>query len=125
MTHLENNENILSDQSISFLFFFSAKGTKRGNEFPCPAGTYNNKTGLERVEDCVPCTTGHYCPQGTSVPKQCPRGTFNDVLGAKVNTKKYIYFKVVFLSFQSKLNSFGLGGAVNGLTAAFSGAILY
>ena len=76
----------------------------------------------------MPCTTGHYCPQGTSVPRQCPRGTFNDVLGAKVNTKKYIHFSLksfFFLSFQSKLNSFGLGGAVNGLTAAFSGAILY
>ena len=103
MTHLENNESILNDQSILFLFLFSAKGTKRGNEFPCPAGTYNNKTGLERVEDCVPCTTGHYCPQGTSVPKQCPRGTFNDVLGAKVNTKKYIYiyFKVASMTCQS------------------------
>ena len=62
-----------------------AIGTKRGNEFPCPAGTYNNRTGLERVHDCVPCITGHYCPQGTTNPLKCPRGTFNDVLGAKVS----------------------------------------
>ena len=61
------------------------KGTKRGTEFPCPAGTYNNRTGLERVQDCVPCITGHYCPQGTTNPRECPRGTFNDVLGAKVS----------------------------------------
>lgn len=63
-----------------------AIGTKRGNEFPCPAGTYNNRTGLERVHDCVPCITGHYCPQGTTNPLKCPRGTFNDVLGAKVSS---------------------------------------
>ena len=66
---------------------FCAIGTKRGNEFPCPAGTYNNRTGLERVHDCVPCITGHYCPQGTTNPIKCPRGTFNDVLGAKVSSK--------------------------------------
>ena len=64
--------------------FVCPKGTKRGTEFPCPAGTYNNRTGLERKEDCVPCTTGHYCPQGTTDPIECPRGTFNDVLSAKV-----------------------------------------
>ena len=63
-----------------------AIGTKRGNEFPCPAGTYNNRTGLERVHDCVPCITGHYCPQGTTNPLKCPQGTFNDVLGAKVSS---------------------------------------
>lgn len=66
-------------------FYVCVKGTKRGTEFPCPAGTYNNRTGLERKEDCVPCTTGHYCPQGTTNPRECPRGTFNDVLSAKVH----------------------------------------
>ena len=64
--------------------FVCVTGTKRGTEFPCPAGTYNNRTGLERKEDCVPCITGHYCPQGTTNPRECPRGTFNDVLSAKV-----------------------------------------
>lgn len=37
------------------------------------------------MHDCVPCITGHYCPQGTTNPLKCPRGTFNDVLGAKVS----------------------------------------
>lgn len=75
------------------MIFTPSQGTKRGTEFPCPAGTYNNRTGLERKEDCVPCITGHYCPQGTTNPKQCPRGTFNDVLSAKVPKKNlsYIY----------------------------------
>lgn len=83
------------------MFFTPCLGTKRGTEFPCPAGTYNNRTGLERKEDCVPCITGHYCPQGTTNPKQCPRGTFNDVLSAKVLKK--INFHVMFWQNQLKI----------------------
>lgn len=84
------------------MIFTPSQGTKRGTEFPCPAGTYNNRTGLERKEDCVPCITGHYCPQGTTNPKQCPRGTFNDVLSAKVPKKTYLL--CIYISCFVKIN---------------------
>eukprot|EP00762_Andalucia_godoyi_P006917 ANDGO_08315.mRNA.1 Reticulocyte-binding protein 2 homolog a len=29
---------------------------------PCPAGTFNNITGLSTSSDCFPCSTGFYCP---------------------------------------------------------------
>ena len=70
-------------------FLLLPTGTKRGTEYPCPAGTYNNRTGLERDRDCVACITGHYCPQGSSDPTPCPRGTFNDQLSAKVQQKVF------------------------------------
>ena len=37
-----------------------------GTETPvdCPAGTFNNRTGLEKDSDCTPCTPGKYCEGG-------------------------------------------------------------
>ena len=35
----------------------------------CPAGTYNNKTGLGNSTQCTPCDPGKYCPDpGLIVP---------------------------------------------------------
>ncbi len=31
---------------------------------PCPAGTFNNGTGLVTIDECIDCIPGHYC-QGT------------------------------------------------------------
>ncbi len=28
---------------------------------PCPVGTYNNGTGLEKIQDCVSCPAGEFC----------------------------------------------------------------
>jgi hypothetical protein len=32
-----------------------------GDPQPCPKGSYNNGTGLEKEADCLICTAGHYC----------------------------------------------------------------
>ena len=31
-----------------------------------------------------PCPIGHYCPEGTSYPLECPAGTYNNVTGRSV-----------------------------------------
>lgn len=36
-------------------------GTKTERQFPCPAGTYSNDTGLERRSDCTPCPPKVFC----------------------------------------------------------------
>ena len=37
-------------------------GTRYANEFPCPIGTFNNRSGLVSDSDCSPCSGGYYCP---------------------------------------------------------------
>ncbi|XP_023933458.1 uncharacterized protein LOC106181652, partial [Lingula anatina] len=37
-------------------------GTSYSNEFLCPIGTFNNRTGLQQESDCSPCLGGYYCP---------------------------------------------------------------
>ena len=71
----------------SIHIFYHSLGTRYGTEFPCPAGTFSNRTGNVRREACEDCLEGHYCPRGTSVPKECPRGSYFDEKKAKV--KKY------------------------------------
>lgn len=66
------------------IYHFLLPGTRFGAEFPCPAGTFSNRTGNVRWEVCEPCPEGHYCPAGTSVPKKCPRGSYFDETRAKV-----------------------------------------
>lgn len=36
-------------------------GTKAERQFPCPAGTFSNKTGLEKYADCTPCLPKTFC----------------------------------------------------------------
>ncbi|KAL8424659.1 hypothetical protein Efla_006444 [Eimeria flavescens] len=62
---------------------------------PCPAGRLCDEAGLQEIEDIKnienieddvdipssPCPKGHYCPQGTLSPRQCPVGTYNDKMG--------------------------------------------
>jgi hypothetical protein len=43
----------------------------------CPPGLFC-RTGLQNVSDAVPCPKGHYCPEGTPEPVDCPVGTFNN-----------------------------------------------
>ena len=72
-----------------FIYLFPFLATQRATQFPCAPGTYSNKTGNVRWEQCEACPEGHYCPQGTSVPKECPKGTYYDVLGAKVRADQW------------------------------------
>lgn len=40
---------------------YCPKQTATEKEHPCPAGTYSNKTGLERMDQCQPCPPKYYC----------------------------------------------------------------
>lgn len=60
--------------------YYCPAGTKFGDEFPCPAGTYSPET-VSGVRDsvstgCLLCTNGSYCLQGFTVPLPCPRGFY-------------------------------------------------
>ena len=46
------------------------------NQARCPAGTYNNVTGLTQVSDCTPCLQGWFCDvDGLEVPTDlCSEG---------------------------------------------------
>ena len=60
------------------LGFFCPNGTRYGNEFPCPSGTFSNLTGLQDESVCVPCTGGSVCEQsGLTAPSNlCAAGYF-------------------------------------------------
>ncbi|PIK35709.1 hypothetical protein BSL78_27465 [Apostichopus japonicus] len=36
--------------------------TRYDTEFPCPRGTYSNRTGLNETSQCDPCCGGYFCP---------------------------------------------------------------
>ena len=40
---------------------YCPEGTNRSTQYPCPAGTYNNVTGLSAVSGCAACSPGAYC----------------------------------------------------------------
>ncbi|EKX46972.1 hypothetical protein GUITHDRAFT_57032, partial [Guillardia theta CCMP2712] len=70
---------------------------------PCPPGTYNDHDHGRGPSECIPCPAGQfcatgdprsltrdrgeicpsgfYCPQGSSQPNACPRGTFRQETG--------------------------------------------
>ena len=41
--------------------FYCPDGTQNARQFPCPIGTFNNGTGLQRESQCQPCLGGYYC----------------------------------------------------------------
>ena len=86
-------------------------GLKTATECPlCDPGWYCPSTGLtEPHEECTAghycelgatsanptnetygyyCPVGHYCPQGTPTPQQCPPGTYNPYTGMCNNKNK-------------------------------------
>ena len=50
---------------------------------PCPAGRYGNVAGNTNPQCTGPCSTGHYCPPGTTAPtaNRCPAGYYGDRTG--------------------------------------------
>jgi hypothetical protein len=53
-------------------------GTKYRTEFPCPPGTYSNKTGNQDIADCQPAPPGYYSegPHNTEPTGMCAEGFF-------------------------------------------------
>lgn len=46
-------------------------------EGDCPAGTFKND-----IEECEQCSTGHYCPGGSTERTPCPKGTYSSYSNA-------------------------------------------
>ena len=58
--------------------FYCPAQTQYGNQYPCPNGTFSNSTGLSTVDQCLPCSPGHYCGStGLTQPTgNCSMGYF-------------------------------------------------
>jgi hypothetical protein len=52
--------------------------------FPCPPGTYTERTDAPDESACPPCPTGHFCNVGQQTP--CILGTYNPLRGATSET---------------------------------------
>ena len=61
---------------------YCPNGTRYANEHKCPRGTYNNKTGLQIIEQCTPCAAGFYCDEEgqTTFTKKCSPGKLESFL---------------------------------------------
>ncbi|EDO39339.1 predicted protein, partial [Nematostella vectensis] len=80
--------------------YYCEEGTGYKYTYPCPIGFYRNASAAISVQDCsvcssgfycddrglsVPktCTTGNFCPTGTTIPQPCPSGYYNNATGVK------------------------------------------
>ncbi|KAI0228985.1 hypothetical protein LSAT2_020568 [Lamellibrachia satsuma] len=52
--------------------YYCPNGTRSATQYACPAGTFNNHTGLRWEEECLPCTGGFYCPGSAVVSPDLP-----------------------------------------------------
>ncbi|XP_038634722.1 multiple epidermal growth factor-like domains protein 11 [Scyliorhinus canicula] len=41
--------------------YYCPEGTMSASHFPCPIGTFSNRTGIGTVTDCLSCPPGKYC----------------------------------------------------------------
>lgn len=41
--------------------YYCPNGTSHGDQYPCPRGTYNNRTSLATVYECLACAAGMAC----------------------------------------------------------------
>lgn len=82
--------------------YYCPENTTDPFEFPCPPGTFNNVTGQQGVQGCLPCLAGSYCQGfGNSAPTDlcsqgwyCPNGSSSATVRAtgfltKKTTNKY------------------------------------
>eukprot|EP00658_Telonema_sp_P-2_P016371 TRINITY_DN16352_c0_g1_i10.p1 TRINITY_DN16352_c0_g1~~TRINITY_DN16352_c0_g1_i10.p1 ORF type:complete len:576 (-),score=150.42 TRINITY_DN16352_c0_g1_i10:23-1750(-) len=42
--------------------YYCPEGTTRGDQFPCPVGTFSDAHGLTNASQCAACPPGRYCP---------------------------------------------------------------
>mmetsp|Transcript_25097 Transcript_25097/g.27850 ORF Transcript_25097/g.27850 Transcript_25097/m.27850 type:complete len:302 (+) Transcript_25097:2542-3447(+) len=62
---------------------YCPSGTPAGDTHKCPAGTYSGiRTGARLESDCLPCTIGHYCVEGTISPIPAAEGYYIPYMGA-------------------------------------------
>lgn len=74
---IQNNGSLLSNITYGGVCppgYFCPLGSERPYENPCPNGTYSNRTGLERVDECIPCDPGKSCTgEGLTAPNDICR----------------------------------------------------
>ena len=61
--------------------YYCPNGTLAGQQFPCPPGTYGDRTGLTVAEECLTCPQGNSCGWGTGLTNNntwqvCRQGHF-------------------------------------------------
>jgi hypothetical protein len=62
---------------------YCPSGTAADTDNKCPAGTYSGtKTGSRLLSDCLPCTIGHYCIEGTTTPTPAQAGYYIPYMSA-------------------------------------------
>ncbi|XP_040546472.1 zonadhesin-like isoform X6 [Gallus gallus] len=69
---LHNNSHGVSKPMVCPAGYYCLPGTKAGNEYPCPVGTYSNKTGLRNPRECLPCPGGTFCASAGLVSPSGP-----------------------------------------------------
>jgi hypothetical protein len=69
---------------------YCPSGTAASTDNKCPAGTYSGtKTGSRLLSDCLPCTIGHYCDEGTATPTPAAAGYYIPYMSAaSINAAK-------------------------------------
>jgi len=57
-------ENKMTDYSMYVCpkGHYCPNNTKTANQFPCPIGTFSDKTGNTELSDCQECSPGRFCP---------------------------------------------------------------
>ncbi|KAH8067766.1 calcium ion binding protein [Aureococcus anophagefferens] len=90
--------NTIADCSAGYYCPPGTSSTTMANEYACVAGTYSAATNLGAADECdacnasyycsgggstvtATCTAGHYCPEGTGTPVECPAGTYSPNAG--------------------------------------------
>jgi hypothetical protein len=85
---------------------YCPQGSSDAYQYPCPAGTFSEKTDNQADTDCTDCTAGYYCLQGSTEPiyecpighyceaktktayqTPCPAGTYNHITKLKASTE--------------------------------------
>ncbi|XP_031412728.1 zonadhesin-like isoform X3 [Meleagris gallopavo] len=69
---LRNNSRGVIKPIVCPAGYYCLLGTKAGNQYPCPAGTYSNKTGLRNPKECLPCPGGMFCASAGLVSPSGP-----------------------------------------------------
>ena len=58
-----NGPVISYGQYICIEGHYCPNGTRYAEEFKCPPGTFNNRTGMDEQADCLPCTGRYVCDE--------------------------------------------------------------
>jgi len=70
--------------------YYCPAGTTTQTEFPCPAGTYNDRVDVHNPLHCLSCPKGYKCAEGSSTANgnmvECAVGEFCELGSSSVST---------------------------------------